>query len=50
MYVNGTTTITGAKADDNKKRADKRYKEVIFKDCAPLTDCISKYSNKYSNR
>ena len=50
MYANRTITITGARADDNKQRADKRDKEVIFKNCAPLTDCISKYSNKYSNR
>ena len=34
-------TITEAGAHDAAKRTDKRDKEVIFKDCAPSTDCIS---------
>ena len=38
--VSRTITIDGAGADDVTKRLDERNKEVIFKNCAPLTDCI----------
>ena len=44
-YVRGTTTITGAGADDAAKRLDERNKGVIFKNCAPFTDCISIINN-----
>ena len=43
--VIGTITITGERADDAAKRLDERNKEVIFKNCALFTDCISKISN-----
>ena len=50
VYIlqSGTTTITGAGDDDNAKRADERDKGVIFKNCAPFTDSISKINNKYN--
>ena len=41
ILVSGTVTIDWAGADDNAKRADERDKGVIFKNCAPFTNCIS---------
>ena len=41
MLVSGTITTDEAGADINAKRLDERNKEVIFKTCAPFTDCIS---------
>ena len=38
-------TIKGAEDDDNAKRLDKINKEVISKNCAPFTDCISEINN-----
>ena len=38
-------TITGAGADNAAKRLDERNKGVIFKNCAPFTDCISEINN-----
>ena len=35
-------TITGAGDDAPARQADERNIEVIFKNCAPFTDCISK--------
>ena len=45
ILVSGTVTITGARADDATKRLDERNKVVIFKNCAPFTDCISEINN-----
>ena len=45
ILVSGTITITGAGADDAAKRLDERNKGVIFKNCAPFTDCISEINN-----
>ena len=42
---NGTITITGAGADDNTRQGDEREKLVVFKICAPFTDCISEINN-----
>ena len=42
VLVSGTIRNYGAGANDNAKRLDERHKGVIFKKCAPLTDCISK--------
>ena len=33
------------KRDDSAKRTDERNTEVIFKNCVPFTDCISKINN-----
>ena len=41
----GTVTITGARANYVAKRADEREKEVIFKNCALFTHCISEINN-----
>ena len=43
--VSGTITITGAGDDDAAKQVDERNKGVIFKNCGPFTDCISKINN-----
>ena len=45
ILVRGTITITGVEADDAAKRLDGRNKWVIFKNCAPFTDCISEINN-----
>ena len=41
ILVSGTITITGAGNDDAVRRLDQRNKRVLFKSCAPFTDCIS---------
>ena len=40
-----TITITGAGTETAGRNADKWYKHVILKYCAPFTDCISKVNN-----
>ena len=37
--------LIGKGDDDAAKRLDKRNKGVIFKNCAPFTDCISEINN-----
>ena len=38
-------TITEAGADNTTRKSDRRNKEVIFKNCAPFIDCVSKINN-----
>ena len=45
ILVSKTITITGEGADDAAKQADERDKGVIFKNCAPFTECISNINN-----
>ena len=45
ILVNGTITITGAGDDAAARQADERDKDVIFKNCAPFTKCISRINN-----
>ena len=45
VLVQGTITITGAGDDASARREDKRNKDVIFKNCAPFTKCISKIND-----
>ena len=45
ILVKGTITITGAGNDDAAKRLDERNKDVVFKNCAPFTNCISRINN-----
>ena len=45
MYILVSGTITGAGEDDAAKRADERNKGLIFKNCAPFTDCTSEINN-----
>ena len=52
ILVSGTITITGAGKNDAVRRLNERAKGVIFKRCAPLTDCISEINNtrKYNTK
>ena len=45
ILVSGSITITGVGADYAAERLDERNKGIIFKNCAPSTDCISEISN-----
>ena len=45
ILVKGTITIAGAGADAAAREADERDKVVIFKNCAPFTNCISAINN-----
>ena len=45
ILVSGTVKITGEGDSGAEKRADKRNEGVIFKDCAPFTECISNVNN-----
>ena len=45
ILVNGIITITGEGADDDANQADEGDKEVILKNHAPFTDCISEINN-----
>ena len=45
ILVKGTITITGAGNDAAARQADERDKVVIFKTCAPFTNCISEINN-----
>ena len=45
ILVSGTITITGAGNDDAARRLDERDKWLIFKYCAPFTDCISEINS-----
>ena len=45
IIVKETVTITGAVADAIARQADKRNKDVVFKNCAPFTNCKSEINN-----
>ena len=47
ILVRGTITITGrpGNTNDSNKKIDRRNKEVISKNCAPFTKCISEINN-----
>ena len=45
ILVKGTITITGAGVDADARQADERDKGVTFKNCAPITKCISRINN-----
>ena len=45
ILVKGTITITAAGNDAAARQADERDKGVIFKNCAPFTNCISDINN-----
>ena len=46
ILVSGTITIDAAGVDDAAKRLDERNKGVMYKNCAPFTDSISKINNR----
>ena len=45
IVVKETITITGAGSDPAAQRADKRNKQVTFKNCAPFTNWINQINN-----
>ena len=45
ILIKGIITITGEGDDAAARQADKRDKVVVFKNCAPFIDCISKINN-----
>ena len=45
ILVKGTITITGAGDDAAARQVDQRDKGVIFKNCAPFTNCKSEINN-----
>ena len=45
ILVKGTITIKRAGADAAATQADERDKGVVFKNCAPFTNCISEINN-----
>ena len=45
ILVKGTITITGAGDDAAARQADEKDKGVVFKNCAPFTNCISEINN-----
>ena len=45
ILVMRTITITGEGDDTAARQADERDKGVIFKNCAPLIECISRINN-----
>ena len=49
VIVSGTIAITGGENNDAGRRLGERNKEVIFKNCAPFTDCMSEINNTEVN-
>ena len=47
VLVNGTITITGPGDDDLAKQLDERNKSLIFKNCTPFIECISRINGTY---
>ena len=45
ILLKGTITITGGGNDAAARQADERDKVVIFKNCAPFTNCISEIND-----
>ena len=45
ILVKGTITIAGAGDDPAVRQADERDKGLMFKNCAPFTNCISEINN-----
>ena len=45
IFVKGRITITGAGDDAAERQLDERNKNIIFKNCAPFTKCISRIND-----
>ena len=45
ILIKGTITITGAGDDAAARQADERDKGLVFKNCAPFTNCIGEINN-----
>ena len=46
ILVSGPITVVGAGADAAVIAADRDNKKVVFKNCEPLTDCITEINNR----
>ena len=47
IILKGTVTIPGQAADAPAHEVDRAKKQIIFKDCAPFTDCMSEINNTH---
>ena len=47
IILKGTVTIPGQAADAPAHEADRAKKQIIFKHCAPFTDCMSEINNTH---
>ena len=45
VIAKGIITVTEAEADDAAWAADRKNKQVIFKNCAPFTGCITEINS-----
>ena len=45
ILAKGNITITGAANDATARQADKRNKDLAFKNCAPFINCISEIND-----
>ena len=43
--MKGTITVVGQGANDARIAADRKNKQVIFKNCAPLIGCVNQINN-----
>ena len=46
ILVKGTLTFVGVETTEALATADSENKQIIFKDCEPFADCVSKINNK----
>ena len=49
ILVKGKITIMGAGADAAARQTDENEKGVVFKNCAPFTNCISEIIHNISH-
>ena len=49
ILVNGTITLIRAEADATAQQGDKRNKQVLSKNCAAFTGCISKINSRLTH-
>ena len=47
IILKGTVTIPEQAADAPAHEVDRAKKQIIFKDCAPFTDCMSEINNTH---
>ena len=45
ILVKGTITLVGQGATEAAIQANRNNEQVIFKNCAPFTDCITEINN-----
>ena len=50
ILVRGTITVIADGANAAATAADRNNKQVIFKNCAPFTDCICEINNTHVDK